>query len=121
MAKTRSTYSPSTPLPPRHDFRHPLERPGRRCTRWAVNREFVVNPTFSEMEVSALDLRLAGTRDAILMVECGAREVPEETMAAALDFGHKAIQPIIDAQLKMQAEVGKAKREAQFFTETPGT
>jgi polyribonucleotide nucleotidyltransferase len=84
-----------------------------------VNREFVVNPTFSEMEVSALDLRLAGTRDAILMVECGAREVPEETMAAALDFGHKAIQPIIDAQLKMQAEVGKAKREAQFFPETP--
>jgi len=84
-----------------------------------VNREFVVNPTFSEMEISALDLRLAGTRDAILMVECGAREVPEETMAAALDFAHKAIQPLIDAQFKMQAEVGKAKREAQFFPETP--
>jgi polyribonucleotide nucleotidyltransferase len=84
-----------------------------------VNREFIVNPTFSEMEISALDLRIAGTRDGILMVECGAREVPEETMAAALDFGHKAIQPIIDAQLKMQAEVGKTKREAQFFPETP--
>ncbi len=84
-----------------------------------VNREFVVNPTYSEMEISALDLRIAGTRDAILMVECGAREVPEETMAAALEFGHKAIQPLIDAQLKMQAEIGKAKREAQFFPETP--
>jgi polyribonucleotide nucleotidyltransferase len=80
-----------------------------------VNREFVVNPTYSEMEVSSLDLRLAGTRDAILMVECGAREIPEETMAAALDFGHQAIQPLIDAQLKMQAEIGKTKREAQYF------
>lgn len=80
-----------------------------------VNREFVVNPTYSEMEISSLDLRLAGTRDAILMVECGAREVPEETMAAALDFAHKAIQPLIEAQLKMQAENGKTKREAQYF------
>ena len=80
-----------------------------------VNREFVVNPTYSEMEVSSLDLRIAGTRDAILMVECGAQEIPEETMAAALDFGHKAIQPLIDAQFKMQAEIGKTKREAQYF------
>jgi polyribonucleotide nucleotidyltransferase len=76
-----------------------------------VNGEFIVNPTFKEIDASDLDLRLAGTKDAILMVECGANEVPEEVMAAALDFGHKAIQPLVEVQLKMQAEVGKPKRE----------
>jgi polyribonucleotide nucleotidyltransferase len=79
-----------------------------------VNGEFVINPTFAEMEQSDLDLRLAGTRDAILMVECGADEVPEDAMVAALELGHKSIQPIIDLQLKMQAEIGKPKREATF-------
>ena len=80
-----------------------------------VNGQFVINPTFGEMAVSDLDLRLAGTRDAILMVECGAREVPEDVMAAALELGHKSIQPLLDLQLKMQAEVGKPKRQADYF------
>lgn len=79
-----------------------------------VNGEFVINPTFDEIEKSDLDLRLAGTRDAILMVECGADEIPEDVMVAALNLGHKSIQPIIDLQLQMQAEVGKPKREASF-------
>jgi polyribonucleotide nucleotidyltransferase len=79
-----------------------------------VNGEFVINPTFDEIEKSDLDLRLAGTRDAILMVECGADEIPEDVMVAALELGHKSIQPLIDLQLKMQAEVGKPKREASF-------
>lgn len=79
-----------------------------------VNGQFVINPTFAEIEASDLDLRLAGTRDAILMVECGANEIPEDVMAAALELGHQAIQPIIDAQLKMTAEIGKPKREASF-------
>ncbi|NUM46015.1 MAG: polyribonucleotide nucleotidyltransferase [Anaerolineales bacterium] len=80
-----------------------------------IDGEFVVNPTFAEIEMSDLDLRLAGTRDAILMVECGAKEVPEEQMGAALQYGHQAIQPLIDAQLQMAAEVGKAKREYPSF------
>ena len=80
-----------------------------------VNGEFIVNPTFKEIDASDLDLRLAGTKDAILMVECGANEVPEDIMAAALDFGHKAIQPLVEVQLKMQAEVGKPKREPTLF------
>ncbi|GAB4502736.1 MAG: polyribonucleotide nucleotidyltransferase [Anaerolineales bacterium] len=83
-----------------------------------VNGQFVINPTFAEIEASDLDLRLAGTRDAILMVECGANEIPEDVMAAALELGHQSIQPIIDAQLKMTAEVGKAKREASFANAT---
>jgi polyribonucleotide nucleotidyltransferase len=76
-----------------------------------VDGKFVLNPTFAEMDASDLDLRLAGTRDAILMVECGANEVPEEVMAEALELGHASIQPLVDAQVKMAAEVGKAKRE----------
>jgi len=80
-----------------------------------VNGEFVVNPTFAEMEVSDLDLRLAGTKDAILMVECGANEIPEDVMAQALDLGHASIQPLIDLQTKMAAEIGKPKREVKLF------
>jgi len=68
-----------------------------------------VNPTFQELEASDLDLRIAGTRDAILMVECGANEVPEDVMVAALEFGHKSLQPLIDLQEKMAAEIGKPK------------
>lgn len=79
-----------------------------------VDGNFVINPTFAETEKSDLDLRLAGTRDAILMVECGADEIPEDVMVAALELGHKSIQPLIDLQLKMQAEIGKPKREATF-------
>jgi polyribonucleotide nucleotidyltransferase len=80
-----------------------------------VNGEFIVNPTFAEIELSDLDLRLAGTKDAILMVECGANEIPEDIMAQALDLGHQSIQPLIDMQLKMAAEIGKPKREVKLY------
>ena len=76
-----------------------------------VNGEFVVNPTFAEIDTSDLDLRIAGTRDAILMVECGANEIPEDVMVQALELGHKSIQPLINLQFQMQDEVGKPKRE----------
>ncbi|MBE3120009.1 MAG: polyribonucleotide nucleotidyltransferase [Candidatus Atribacteria bacterium] len=76
-----------------------------------VDGEFVINPTFAEMDKSDLDLRIAGTRDAILMVEAGAEMIPEDVMAAALEFGHKSIQPLIDLQLQMRLEIGKPKRE----------
>lgn len=76
-----------------------------------INNEFIINPTFARIEESDLNLRIAGTRDAILMVECGANELPEDILVEALTFGHKAIQPLIDIQLKMASEVGKPKRE----------
>jgi polyribonucleotide nucleotidyltransferase len=79
-----------------------------------INGEFIINPTFPEMEKSDLDLRIAGSRDAILMVEAGSNEIPEDVMVAALEFGHKSIQPLIDLQLKMREEIGKAKREVKF-------
>jgi len=75
-----------------------------------VDGQFVANPTFAEIDQSDLDLRIAGTRDAILMVEAGRMKFPKMSWFAALEYGHKAIQPLIDLQLKMQAEVGKSKR-----------
>ena len=63
-----------------------------------------------------MDLRLAGTREAILMVECGAEFVPEDVLVAALEYGHQALQPIIDLQEQMASEIGKAKREYLSFT-----
>ena len=80
-----------------------------------INGEFIINPTFAEIDASDLDLRIAGTREAISMVECGANEVPEDVIVAALEFGHKAIQTSIDAQIKMAAEIGKPKRAIPLF------
>ena len=79
-----------------------------------VNGEFVINPTYPEIDASDLDLRIAGTKDAILMVECGANEIPEDVMVAALELGHKSMQPLIELQLKMREEVGKPKREVKL-------
>ena len=80
-----------------------------------VDGQLLANPTFQQMEVSDLDLRIAGSRDAILMVECGSTELSEADMVAALMFGHQSIQPLIDAQLQMTAEVGKTKRVVPTF------
>jgi polyribonucleotide nucleotidyltransferase len=80
-----------------------------------IQGEYVVNPTSVEQDASDLDLRIAGTREAILMVECGAQEVPEQVMVEALNFGHQSIQPLIDIQEQMRAEIGKAKQEYPPF------
>ena len=80
-----------------------------------IDGELVVNPTYAEMDVSDLDLRLAGTRDAVLMVECSANELSEAQIIEAVEFGHQAMQPIIDALEKMAQEVGKPKREYPSF------
>jgi polyribonucleotide nucleotidyltransferase len=81
-----------------------------------INGEFVINPTYPQLLESDLDLRIAGTKEAILMVECGAGEVDEDSMVAALELGHKSIQPLIEMQLKMAAEIGKPKRDYQKFS-----
>lgn len=77
--------------------------------------KFIINPTFQQIEESDLDLRIAGTKDAISMVECGAKEITDEVMVEALIFAHQAIQPVIDLQIKMAQEVGKAKREVKLY------
>jgi polyribonucleotide nucleotidyltransferase len=80
-----------------------------------IEGKLVANPSFAEMEDSDLDLRMAGTKDAILMVESGAKEISEEVMVEALLFGHESMQPIIALQEKMAAEIGKPKREVKLF------
>lgn len=75
-----------------------------------IDNQFVINPTYEQMAETTLDLRMAGTADAILMVECLAYEVDEETMLAALQFGHDSMQPFIQLQEQMQAATGKEKR-----------
>src|SRR5258708_6995009 len=74
-----------------------------------INGELVVNPTIPNMENSTLDLRVAGTKDAIIMVEAGAVEVDEETMIRALRLAHDSIQEIIRIQEEMRAQLGKPK------------
>jgi len=75
-----------------------------------VDDEFLVNPSTSQMVDSALDLRIAGTEEAILMVEAGADEVPEDTMIKALRLAHESIQDIVRVQKEMRDQVGKPKR-----------
>ena len=74
-----------------------------------IDGQIVINPSVTQMASSTLDLRMAGTADAILMVEAGADELPEDMMLEALKLGHEAMQPIIELQNKMRAELGKPK------------
>lgn len=82
----------------------PFEGPlaGVRIAR--VNGEFLVNPTFDELDESDLDLTLAGSREAVYMIECGAYEVSEDDMLEALDFGMKAVGEFCDVQDKLIAQ-----------------
>src|SRR5882724_4207834 len=74
-----------------------------------VNGQLVVNPNIPEMENSTLDLRVAGTKDAIIMVEAGATEIDEATMVNALRLAHDSMQEVIRVQQEMQAQIGKPK------------
>ena len=78
--------------------------------------KLLFNPTMSEMETSLMDLRLAGTKDAIVMVEAGASEVSEDVILQALEEGQRAYQDVIRMQEELQAAAGKAKREFQMFS-----
>ena len=76
-----------------------------------VNGEFIINPTPEELEVSELELTVAGTKDAINMVESSAKQVSEDVMLEALMFGHKAIKELIKFQEKIIQEIGEEKME----------
>ena len=75
-----------------------------------IDDQLVINPLESEMSRSRLDLAIAGTADAVMMVEAGAKELPEEVMLEAVKFGHEAIQDIIKMQEKLVQAVGVTKR-----------
>lgn len=76
-----------------------------------VNGEFVINPTVEQAEVSDIDLTVAGTKEAINMVEAGAREVNEDDMLEALMFGHEAIKELISFEEEIIGAIGQPKME----------
>jgi polyribonucleotide nucleotidyltransferase len=87
----------------------PLTEPVGGARVGYVNGEFVLNPNQEELKESRLDLVVAGTESSILMIESEAKELTEEEMLAALDFGHKAFQPVIKMIEELKAECGKKK------------
>ncbi len=74
-----------------------------------IDGEFVLNPTYAQMETSDLDLIVAGTRDAVLMIESEAKELSEEQMIDAISFGQEGYQPVIDAIEALAKAAGKEK------------
>ena len=84
-----------------------------------VNGEFVINPTVEQAEVSDIDLTVAGTKEAINMVEAGANHVSEEDMLEALMFGHEAIKELIAFEEEIIASIGEEKMEYEKLEITP--
>jgi polyribonucleotide nucleotidyltransferase len=78
-----------------------------------IEGEYVLNPMLDEMPESALDLVVAGTADAVLMVESEAKELPEDVMLGAVMFGHKSFQPVIDAIIKLAEKCAKEPRNVE--------
>ncbi len=76
-----------------------------------VNNEYVLNPTIDEMKESQLDLVVAGTQDAVLMVESEAKELSEEIMLGAVMFGHRHMQPVIQAIIQLAEKAAKEPRD----------
>ncbi|MBA3532158.1 MAG: polyribonucleotide nucleotidyltransferase [Ardenticatenales bacterium] len=80
-----------------------------------ANGEFIVNPSADAFESSRLDLRVSGSEDAIVMVECASSEIDEEIMIQALELAHRSMQPLLEMQKKMVEEVGKEKQTYKVF------
>jgi polyribonucleotide nucleotidyltransferase len=76
-----------------------------------INNEYVLNPQIDEMAESGLDLVVAGTQDAVLMVESEAKELSEDIMLGAVMFGHRHFQPVIDAIIRLAEKAAKEPRE----------
>lgn len=96
----------------------PFEGPIAGVHVGRVNGEFIINPNVEQSKQSDLHLTVAGTKDAINMVEAGALEVPEEVMLEAIMFGHEEIKRLVEFQEKIVAEVGKEKMEVTLFSPT---
>ncbi|MBO0996834.1 polyribonucleotide nucleotidyltransferase [Bacillus sp. SD075] len=93
----------------------PFEGPIAGVVVGRINNEFIINPTVDQLAESDINLTVAGTKDAINMVEAGANEVPEETMLEAIMFGHDEIKKIIAFQEKIVAEIGKQKMQVTLY------
>ena len=93
----------------------PFDGPTASVLIGLVDGEFVVNPTLAQREASELHLVVSGTKEAIMMVEAGAKEVPEDVILEAIMFAHEEIKKIIEFIEEVVAEVGKPKREITLY------
>ncbi|MFE7061852.1 polyribonucleotide nucleotidyltransferase [Sutcliffiella sp. NPDC057660] len=93
----------------------PFEGPIAGVTVGRIDNEFIINPNVEQLEKSDINLVVAGTKDAINMVEAGADEVPEEVMLEAIMFGHEEIKRLIEFQEEIVKAVGKEKTEIALY------
>jgi polyribonucleotide nucleotidyltransferase len=105
----------------------PFENPIARVRVGLIEDRFIVNPTYDQTRESSLNLLVAGSEDAIVMVEAGAKEVAEEVMVEALMFGHNEIKKLCRLQKEMYQKLGITKREvvkpeldAEMLADTEG-
>ncbi|MDD5600372.1 MAG: polyribonucleotide nucleotidyltransferase [Actinomycetota bacterium] len=93
----------------------PFDEPVGAVRMGKVGDKWIVNPTYSEIEESIIDIIVAGTEDAILMVEAGAKEAPEEIVIEAMEKAHDEIKKIISFQREFKEIAGKDKKETDKF------
>ncbi|MGL4484951.1 MAG: polyribonucleotide nucleotidyltransferase [Anaerovoracaceae bacterium] len=89
----------------------PFDGPTGSVIVGRINGEFIINPTLEEREESEMHLVVSGTKDAIMMVEAGANEIPEDIILEAILFGHEEIKKIVEFIEMIVSEVGKEKKE----------
>ena len=94
----------------------PFEGPIAGVRVGRIGDDFIINPTKEEREKSTLNLTVAGSYDAVMMVEAGANELPEDVILDAILFGHEEIQHIVAFQEEIQKRCGKEKHIAKLFT-----
>lgn len=92
----------------------PFDGPVAGVVVGKIGKEYIINPTVEQAEQSTIHLTVAGTKDAICMVEAGSKEVSEKEMLEALMFGHEHIKTLCEFQEKVQAEIGKPKVEVEL-------
>ena len=80
-----------------------------------VDGEFVINPSVAQKELSSIDMTVSGTKEAIMMVEAGANEVPEDIMLDAIMFAHEEIKKIVEFIDQIVAEIGKPKMDIELY------
>ena len=93
----------------------PFEGPIAGVRVGMIDGQYIINPTIEQAKVSRLNLAVAGTKDAILMVEAGAKEISEDEMLDAIWFGHEEIKKLVEWQEKIMAEVDKPKMEVPVY------
>lgn len=98
----------------------PFQGPVAAVKIGRVDGQFIVNPDLETMEQSELNLVVAGTADAVMMVEAGANELSESTMLQALELAHEEIKKIVAKIVELAAKVGNKKREVQVTAIDPG-